>query len=97
VARCSKENVRDLTPTLGFILSDYDSGWDKFKGNYSHTGYVNSDGQWYIEQETEVNEVPFADEAIWITAYRFAKGDTDYATNWTNRASLTYNYYDVVW
>ena len=43
-------------------------------------GFVSLDGRWIIMQST-------------TTAVRYAKGKTDYTTNWTGRAALTYGYY----
>lgn len=43
-------------------------------------GYLKADGAWYIMSG-------IAGE------YRYIKGDSDYATNWTNRESLTYGYF----
>ncbi len=47
-------------------------------------GYVNSTGAWYIMSE-DIN-----------SNYRYTRGDSGFATNWTNRASLTYGYFDSV-
>lgn len=46
-------------------------------------GYLKADGAWYIMSG-------IAGE------YRYIKGDSDYATNWTNRASLTYGYFNDI-
>jgi hypothetical protein len=43
-------------------------------------GYANASGAWFIMR--------------WQSnSMRFVKGSSDYATNWTNRASLSYDYY----
>ena len=51
-----------------------------------YRGYLDKDGNWFIVKET-------------ITAdsrtYRYKKGTSDYTTNWTGRAGLTYNYFDT--
>lgn len=52
-------------------------------GATSYYGYVDRDGNWYIMK-------------IISTTTTFVKGITDYATNWTNRASLTYQRFDLV-
>lgn len=44
-------------------------------------GFITINGQWYI---LRVNES--------AGTLRYARGDGDYSTNWTNRASLTYDY-----
>lgn len=45
-------------------------------------GFTDPDGKWYILRDAGTN-------------YRYAKGDSGYSTNWTNRASLSYDYYHV--
>lgn len=44
-------------------------------------GFLKADGSWYIMKNTS------------DTTYRYITGSSDYATNWTNRASLTYSYF----
>ena len=43
-------------------------------------GYTDKDGNWYIMQLTG-------------TTARYCKGAESYTTNWTNRASLSYDYF----
>lgn len=52
-------------------------------GATKYYGFLDASGNWYILQLTS-------------TAARYIKGTTDYATNWTNRAGLTYDYYNVI-
>ena len=47
-------------------------------------GYVNSTGAWYIMSEDVDSN------------YRYTKGDSGFAANWTIRASLTYGYFDSI-
>jgi hypothetical protein len=47
-------------------------------------GFVNPAGQWFIMRQDADN------------AYRYTRGDRDFSANWTNRASLTYDYFDNV-
>lgn len=48
-------------------------------------GFAAVDGSWLIMRETEVPN-----------AFRYCRGDSDYSTNWTGRAGLTYQYlYEV--
>lgn len=49
----------------------------------SYYGFIDADENWFIIQVTS-------------TTIRFCKGVTDYTTNWTGRAGLTYGYYNVV-
>ena len=47
-------------------------------------GFEAADGAWYILKiDTTAN------------TYRYAKGNSSYSTNWTNRADLSYGYYSV--
>lgn len=46
-------------------------------------GFLNTSGGWYVLKMT-------------ATAARYVKGTSDYTTNWTNRAALTYDYFDAV-
>lgn len=50
----------------------------------TYYGYINKDGEWFVRKETASG------------AYRYAKGSSDFATNWTNRTSLTYDYFNNV-
>jgi hypothetical protein len=43
-------------------------------------GFLRSDGSWYVM-------------SISGTEVRYAKGESDYATNWTGRAGLDYGFY----
>lgn len=47
-------------------------------------GFVRKDGAWFIMKEDSAG------------AYRYTKGTSDFSTNWTNRASLTYDYFDII-
>lgn len=53
----------------------------------SYYGFVDSDGNWFIQRET-----PFG--AITITEY--ARGTSNFETNWTGRGALTYLSFDQV-
>lgn len=47
-------------------------------------GFVRKDAAWFIMRESSTGD------------YRYTKGTTDFSTNWTNRATLTYNLFDIV-
>lgn len=68
--------------TETYAASDVD---DAAVPNYY--GFVDKNGAWYILQE---------DVSGGVTQYRYAKGSSDYATNWTNRAGLTYALFNEV-
>jgi hypothetical protein len=65
-----------------YVLSDKD---DDASPNYY--GYVDKDGNWYIMKETV---------SAGNDTYRFIKGSSDYTTNWTNRISLSYDYFYTI-
>ncbi len=48
-------------------------------------GYLNTSGLWIIQQYNETTG-----------AYRYFQGRSDYSTNWTNRASLSYGLYSTL-
>lgn len=50
----------------------------------AYYGFVHKTGAWYISQEGSTG------------SYRYAKGPSDFPTAWTNRATLTYDYFDNV-
>jgi hypothetical protein len=50
----------------------------------TYYGYLNKDGAWYILREDSSSN------------YRYCKGSSSFSTNWTSRASLTYDYFDAV-
>ncbi len=53
-------------------------------GTPSYYGFVHKNGNWYIAKEDATG------------GYRYTKGTSSFSTNWTNRAGLTYDYFDVV-
>ncbi|MBD2694435.1 hypothetical protein [Anabaena catenula] len=76
-------SVSPLPPLNKYVLQDTeDSALAYFEeGGTSYFGYADIEGRWYIER------------CIYNpTSNRFAAGEGDYATNWANRASLTYDY-----
>jgi hypothetical protein len=50
----------------------------------SYFGFVDKNGNWFIMREGE------------DSAYRYAKGGGNFASNWSNRTILDYNYFDKV-
>lgn len=50
----------------------------------SYYGYVEKNGAWYIVKEDATG------------AFRYAKGSSSFSSNWTSRASLTYDYFNAV-
>lgn len=64
------------------MSDEYDSGVPGFTGDYEYTGYLNISGKWIIQRHQ-----------ITTGAWRFVNGSSSYATAWTNKGSLTYDYY----
>ena len=62
-----------------YKVSDVD---DDASPNYF--GFMDAAGAWYILKEDTTAKT-----------YRYIAGKTDYTTNWTNRASLTYTYFNL--
>ncbi len=50
----------------------------------AYYGFLKKNGYWYIMKEDSAG------------AYRYSKGTTAFTTNWTNRASLTYDYFNSI-
>lgn len=68
----------------GHRASDQDNGTTP---NTNFYGFLRGDGSWYIIKEvTDGN----------LISQRYAKGASDYVTNWTGRAGLEYDYFSVV-
>jgi len=78
-----------VTDTDGTVVDHFARPLDGYEaadneiGDTSYYGYLDKDGNWYIMKRTS-------------TAVTYAKGITAYSTNWTNRASLSYDYFDQV-
>lgn len=62
-----------------YVIADKD---DDASPNYY--GFTDKEGNWYIMRETISSGAD---------TYRYTKGESNYDTNWTNRASLTYDYF----
>jgi hypothetical protein len=67
-------------PTDGYKITELDDGT-----TYVYGGYIDKDGNWYISREE-----------VATGAYRYVRGSTGFSTNWTNRSSLTYDYFNNV-
>lgn len=76
----NKIDPAEKHPTDGYRISELDDGVV-----YIYGGYINKDGAWFISREE-----------ISTGSYRYARGATSFSTNWTNRASLSYDYFNNV-
>lgn len=65
---------------MDYMVHDVDDTNDT-----KYYGLLNNIGQWYITKEVTSEKT-----------YRYCVGKSNYPTNWTNRASLTYNYWNLV-
>ena len=50
----------------------------------AYYGFVDKTGAWFVMKEDSSG------------AYRYVKGNSNFSSNWTNRASLTYGYFDEI-
>ena len=50
----------------------------------AYYGFVNKAGNWFIMKDDGAG------------AYRYVKGASSFSTSWTNRATLTYDYFNIV-
>ena len=82
-----KLNDIETAITLNSGLSVYKVSDVDDDASPNYYGFIDADGNWYILKETV---------AAGNNTYRYAKGASDYTTNWTNRATLTYDYYNEV-
>ena len=69
------------------ILDGYFAADGDADASPNYYGFVRADGAWYILKETL---------SAGADTYKYAKGDSRYEANWTNRANLTYDYYHNV-
>ena len=63
--------------SIGFYINDTDDSSDP-----KYYGFSDHRGVWIIMKETTS-----------AGSFRYATGKSDYATNWTGRAALSYDYY----
>jgi hypothetical protein len=76
----TKIDPAEKQPTDGYRITEYDDSVP-----YIYGGYVNKTGAWFISRED-----------VTSGSYRYTKGSSSFSTNWTNRASLTYDYFDNI-
>ncbi|MFC1654042.1 hypothetical protein ACFL1M_04310 [Patescibacteria group bacterium] len=53
-------------------------------GTDTYYGFVHTNGSWYITKEDTTG------------AFRYIRGSTSFSTSWTNRAGLSYDYYNNI-
>ena len=77
-----KQDLTDIEDaiTVHAPLSDYKFS-DIDDSDTSYFGFVKTDGSWYILQLSSTG------------TGRYYAGSSNYTTNWTGRAALSYDYY----
>lgn len=75
----TQQTVDVSNPISGYHVANKDDD-----GTPNYYGFVNVKGEWYILKETVL---------AGNDTYRYVKGANNFATNWTNRAALTYDYF----
>ena len=77
-ANQNEETNSSASPTSGYNITQIDDS------NYSATyyGFVNKDKSWFIMKEN-----------LQDSSYRYARGNSDFESNWNNRENLKYDYY----
>jgi hypothetical protein len=73
-------NLPPRDPRAPYLPSDYDDA-----GATKYYGFLANDGRWYIMRDDTAAKT-----------WRYIAGNGGYATNWTGRAGLTYDYADVI-
>jgi hypothetical protein len=82
----NKIDPAEKQPTDGYKIAQQDDS--AASSPYVYFGYVNKDGAWYIQRET----ITGANEGD----YRYYRGASNFAANWTNRASLSYDTFENI-
>lgn len=67
------------------ISDEYDASVTAFAGDVEYFGYLNIAGGWIIQEHI-----------ISTGTYRYKQGAADYATNWSNKGALVYDYYNTL-
>ena len=65
---------------MDFIIHQADES-----SNPKYYGYLSGIGTWIIMQQNTATG-----------AHRYAVGKTDFSTNWTGRAALSYDYFNLI-
>lgn len=79
------KSVQDLAYINGVLDAYKVAETDEPSGGPSYYGFQDDEGFWYIMKETVSGDTK---------SYRYTKGTSGFSTNWTNRASLTYDTFE---
>jgi len=63
------------------VLNGYTQGVYEASGDPAYYGFIDTEGNWYIQKIT-------------AGASTYSRGTSNFATNWTGRAALTYYTFD---
>lgn len=77
----------------GYQLSDT-SASGSGAGYVQYNGYLDKDGNWYIQKI--VGDLSSSATARYIRGGDASNVSTNYQTNWTGRAALTYGYFSEI-
>lgn len=83
----SGEDYKHIERDGDDILARYKCADTDDDASPNYYGFLDKEGNWYILQEVLV---------AGANTYRYVRGTADYATNWGNRAGLTYDYFSEV-
>jgi hypothetical protein len=75
-----------IQQAIGDILAHYKFANLDVSGDPLYLGFLQITGQWYIQKIS-----------ISGGTVEYVKGSSDYATNWTGRAGLSYGAFDTIW
>lgn len=77
-----------------YLLTDTASNGVSGAGYIQYNGYVDKDGNWYIQKI--MGDLSSSAAARYVRGGDVNLVSTDYQTNWTGRAALTYGYFSEV-
>ena len=75
----------EWVPWDGAVLDTYKASDIDIPNDTKYYGFLNSAGAWYILREISSTG-----------SFRFTRGTADYDDAWTDRATHTYTYFDLI-
>lgn len=83
----TSDEFKTVTRNVDDVMAKYRIADKDDDASPNYYGFLDPRGNWYILKETV---------SAGGDTYRYARGGSDYATNWTNRAALSYGYMNAV-
>ena len=80
-----KENINNIINGQDILVNYNPSDFDENNVDYDYIGYLDANGNWYIQRFDVVNG-----------RYRYFNSSDNYPINWANRDSLAYNYFNII-